>query len=267
MERGYVKVWRKTLDTGILTNPTVLQVFMYLLLKASHKKHKVLVGNQSVDVLPGDVITGRSKMAQDLDLSERNVRTALNTLEKLEIVTIRPTNKFSIVSFINWYTYQQDSQTERPTECPASDQQVTSKRPASDHKQECKNIKEDTNVSLSFPPEKDEQAEESVPRETVPVQRILDLYREELPFLRQPRMIRPNVAASIKARWHEKKKEGKFADEEGGLAYFRHVFRYVSQNAFLSGRKTNWKADFEWIVKAANWDKITTGKYAEDDGK
>ena len=128
------------------------------------------------------------------------------------------------------------------------------------------NIK-DTNVSLSFPPEKDEQAEESVPRETVPVQRILDLYREELPFLRQPRMIRPNVAASIKARWHEKQKEGKFRDEEGGLEYFRHVFRYVSQNAFLSGRKTNWKADFEWIVKAANWDKITTGKYAEDDGK
>lgn len=263
MERGYVKVWRKTLDTGILTNPTVLQVFMYLLLKASHKKHKVLVGNQSVDVLPGDVITGRSKMAQDLVLSERNVRTALNTLEKLEIVTIRPTNKFSVVSFVNWDTYQKEC----PAECPASDQQVTSKRPASDHKQECKNIKEDTNVSLSIShPEKDESGEKPA-RETVPLQLILQAYREELPYLRQPRMIRQNVAKSIKARWHEKQKEGKFLDEDGGVEYFRHVFRYVSQNAFLSGRKTNWKADFEWIVKAANWDKITTGKYAEDDGK
>lgn len=83
--------------------------------------------------------------------------------------------------------------------------------------------------------------------------------------MRQPRTVRPNVAAQVRARWHEKRKEGKFHDEDGGVAYFRRLFRYVAQNAFLSGRKTSWKADYEWLMKAANFDKVTTGKYAEDD--
>ena len=102
-------------------------------------------------------------------------------------------------------------------------------------------------------------------RDLCPQGRILEAYRQELPFLRQPRTVRPNVAAQVRARWHEKRKEGKFHDEDGGVAYFRRLFRYVAQNAFLSGRKTSWKADYEWLMKAANFDKVTTGKYAEDD--
>lgn len=100
-----------------------------------------------------------------------------------------------------------------------------------------------------------------------PQQRILEVYREELPQLRQPRILRANVQSSIKARWTEKYREGKFTNSEEGVEFFRRVFRYVGQNAFLTGRKTNFKADLEWLVKAANWDKVTTGKYAEDDGR
>ena len=103
--------------------------------------------------------------------------------------------------------------------------------------------------------------------QTVPQGKILELYREELPFLRQPRTVRPNVQVQVRARWNEKLKEGRFHDENGGLEYFRRYFRYVAQNGFLSGRKTSWKADYEWLMKAANFDKVTTGKYAEDDGK
>jgi len=140
MNRGYVKLWRKTIDSGLLQNAAALQVFTYCLLKASHKHSKMLVGTTPVTVEPGQVVTGRLAIAKECKLSERNVRTALKLLENLEIVTIKPTNKFSIVSFVNWDTYQQDGPAERPAECPASDQQVTSTRPASDHKQEFKNL-------------------------------------------------------------------------------------------------------------------------------
>jgi hypothetical protein len=100
-----------------------------------------------------------------------------------------------------------------------------------------------------------------------PQNRILELYREELPQLRQPRILRPNIQASIKARWTEKFREGKFTTTEEGVEFFRRVFRYVGQNAFLTGRKTNFRADLEWLVKAANWDKVTTGKYSGDDAR
>lgn len=117
-----------------------------------------------------------------------------------------------------------------------------------------------TNVFSSISSEKDTS-------QTVPQGKILEIYREELPFLRQPRTVRPNVQVQVRARWNEKLKEGRFHDESGGLEYFRMYFRYVAQNGFLSGRKTSWKADYEWLMKAANFDKVTTGKYAEDDEK
>ena len=40
MERGFVKLWRRTLDSGILQHPTAWQVFGYLLLMANSKPHK-----------------------------------------------------------------------------------------------------------------------------------------------------------------------------------------------------------------------------------
>ncbi len=57
-------------------------------------------------------------------------------------MTIKTTNKFSIISIVNWNTYQ----IERQTSNQQNDQQVTSKRPATDHKQELKEDKEDNTV-------------------------------------------------------------------------------------------------------------------------
>lgn len=141
MERGYVKLWRKTLDSGLLQNAAVLQVFIYLLLNATHKRTRLLKDTTPVTLEAGQVLSGRKKIAQECKLSERNVRTALKVLETMEIVTIKATNKYSIVSFVNWESYQQEQPTSRPTERPTPDQQATSKRPAPDHIQEHKNIR------------------------------------------------------------------------------------------------------------------------------
>lgn len=141
MERGYVKLWRKTLDSGLLQNATAWQVFGYLLLKASHKHTRILVGTTPVDLSPGQIVTGRKAIAKECKLSEQNVRTALALLEKLEILTIQPTNKYSVVSFVNWDNYQQERPAIQPTNSPASNQHLTSGSPAPNHKQECKNLR------------------------------------------------------------------------------------------------------------------------------
>lgn len=134
MERGYVKLWRKTLDSGLLMNPTAWQMFGYLLLKATRTKRKMIFFGQAVELNPGDYITSRKNLSEELGLSERNVRTALSLLEKLEIVTIKATNKFTVVSFVKWATYQEDCPADRPAERPTGDQQPTSNRPAGDQR-------------------------------------------------------------------------------------------------------------------------------------
>ena len=126
MEQGYVKLWRKCLDSGLLKNPTAWQLFGYLLLKATHRAHRQLVGGMVFDLHPGDVIFGRSKAADDLCVGEQPIRTALKLLEKLEIVTSKSTNKCTVISFVNWDRYQD----EQPAPNQQTNQHLTSNQPA-----------------------------------------------------------------------------------------------------------------------------------------
>jgi hypothetical protein len=146
MERGYIKLWRKTLDSGLLQHATAWQLFGYLLLNATSKPCRRVIMGSAVDLRPGDVITGRDKLAHALGISHRSVRTAFEVLKKLEIVTTKATNKYTIVSIINWDRYQTQQPTDRPAECLTSDQRPTSARPAPDHRTRIKNKEINNNI-------------------------------------------------------------------------------------------------------------------------
>lgn len=120
MERGFVKLWRKTLDSGILQHPTAWQVFGYLLLMANSKPHRRIIAGTMTEAAPGEVVTGRERLAEELGLSVQQIRTALNLLKKLEIITIRSTNKYSVISLVNWDRYQQQEPASQPASPPAS---------------------------------------------------------------------------------------------------------------------------------------------------
>lgn len=133
MDRGYIKLWRKSLDTAIFNNPNAWLFWCYCLMKASHKDRVVLHGNQSIPLKPGQFIFGRKKASHETGLSEQNIRTCVKILDSLEYLTIKPTNKYSIISIVNWDTYQPD--TEKVNQ--QTNQEVTSKQPTDNHKQEC----------------------------------------------------------------------------------------------------------------------------------
>lgn len=144
MNRGYIKLWRKSSDSGWFKNPNLWTFWCWCLTKASHKEIDIIVGYQKVHLMPGDFIFGRRSASIELGMSERTIRTNLDSLRKRKNVTIKTTNKFSIISVINWDIYQSD----KSTSDQQSDQQVTSKRPASDHKQECKAFKNVKNKNI-----------------------------------------------------------------------------------------------------------------------
>lgn len=132
MKRGYIKLWRKSLDGGLLQNPKLWAFWSWCLLKASHKKHTQLVGFREVELEAGQFVFGRKKAAKELKMSERCIRTCLDNLKKTEKAIIKTTNKFSIITVVNWSTYQ-DKNTINDLQ---TDQQPTNRRPTSDHKQE-----------------------------------------------------------------------------------------------------------------------------------
>lgn len=75
--------------------------WMWILAHAAHKPHRQVVGSSFVDLLPGQLVVGRKALAATLKMSEQNIRTVLQLLEKCENLTIKSTNKFSVLTVVN----------------------------------------------------------------------------------------------------------------------------------------------------------------------
>lgn len=144
---GWVKIHRKILTWGWYSDTPTRSVFFHLLLKASFKDSEYM----GVKITRGQVVTGRKALAKDLGLSERQVRTALTHLKSTNEVTIKTHSKFSVITVTKFDEYNQTDQ--------VSDQQSTSKRPASDQQpttyEECKerkNVKNNKHGAGIAPP-------------------------------------------------------------------------------------------------------------------
>lgn len=148
MREGWVKLHRSVLTLPVFDEPELLRLWLYLLLKASHQPRDVPVGQTIVHLQPGQLITGRKRIAQDLRISETNVRCQLKRLVVHQLVNLKTTNRFSLVTLMNWDFFQSGDQ--------QSDQQNASQMPAKcqqpDHKQECnKKEKKEKNEKKGVP--------------------------------------------------------------------------------------------------------------------
>jgi len=137
MHRGYVKLWRMSLESGLLQNAEAWQLMTWCLLRATHKSRKQVVGKQFVILEPGQFVFGRKKATQELRTSEQKIRTSLKLLESVDFLTIKSTNKYSVITVVNWGIYQQD----QPANNQPPNQQSTNNQPTINHKQTCKELK------------------------------------------------------------------------------------------------------------------------------
>lgn len=93
-----------------------------------------------------------------------------------------------------------------------------------------------------------------------PCKQILDLYHFLLAELPKVRKFTEERKKMLSARWYEK------ARSEGGLhsntlEFWEAFFKYITRSDFLMGRKTDFRANFEWIITKRNFNKIIEGNY------
>ncbi len=131
MHRGYILVWRKIQDSGLMQMPNTLAVFLHILFSATHKDIKVGSPHGVIELKRGQYISGRKKLAEHLEQTEQNIRTSLKNLEKLKILTINSTSKYSIYTIVNYSIYQNiESKLTKPltNSQPTDNQQLTTKQ-------------------------------------------------------------------------------------------------------------------------------------------
>ncbi len=124
MSEGYIFLHRKTQKHWVFERSEYLKAWIQMLFDATHQDYEVLVGNQLVKLKRGQFIFGRKAFAKKTGLSERSVRTLINRLKKSQMIDQQTTNKFSIISILNYDDYQtgvQQTSSKRPT----GDQQAT----------------------------------------------------------------------------------------------------------------------------------------------
>ena len=95
---GYIKLFRQMLDWEWYKDSNTKIVFLHILLRANREPSKY----KGVDIPAGGCVFGRKAWAEELGLSERQVRTAMSHLISTNEVTIKTTNKFSVVTVVKW---------------------------------------------------------------------------------------------------------------------------------------------------------------------
>ncbi len=99
---GYIKLHRKILDNGIFENAELLKVFVWCILKANSAP--AVVYGRKVKV--GQFVTGRVTAAEELRLRPSTVYDRMNKLKQLRYIKIDSNNKNSLITVINYKTYQ-----------------------------------------------------------------------------------------------------------------------------------------------------------------
>lgn len=125
--QGWIKLHRQLTKWEWYDDANTFRLFMHLLLTANHERNNW----RGIDVKAGQNIVGRKKLADALKLSERQIRTSLKKLKSTNEIAIETTNKYTLITIVNWGLYQEDEKktTNKTTnKLPTNDQQVTTNK-------------------------------------------------------------------------------------------------------------------------------------------
>jgi hypothetical protein len=131
--------------------------------------------------------------------------------------------------------------------------------------QQFRNIDQDQNQDhkyLSTPlreyssSESSDDAPDPPKNSSCPHQKIIDLYHEVLPELPRVKVWNPHRQALLRARWKED-------PERQSLDWWRQFFKLVRASPFLMGKKSDFRADLEWLVRPRNFPNVLEGRYTE----
>lgn len=143
MERGYIKLWRKSFDSAVFADPNLWRLWTLCLMKANFKESFCSVEGciAPQKLMPGQFVTGRFALHKEFYPRKKNENKSpltvwrwLQTLEKCGNLNIKTHSKHSVITIENWSDYQGSEQHVNNRRTTGEQQMNTSK--------ECKESKE-----------------------------------------------------------------------------------------------------------------------------
>ena len=137
---GWIKLHRKMVDWEWYNDTNVKIIFLHLLLTVNHKEQKW----RGQTVLRGQKLTSIEHLADDVGLTIQQTRTALKKLKSTNEITIKTTNKNTLITIEKFNDYQVDikennKQNNKQSNNPLTNNQQTNNKQITTNKNE-KNI-------------------------------------------------------------------------------------------------------------------------------
>lgn len=225
---GWIKIHRGIVDWEWYTHIPTKTLFFHCLLRANHveKKWRGKVINR------GEFISSFGKLADETGLSIQQIRTAFKRLKSTHELTSVSSSQHTVFKVINYDKYQ-------TTTSELTNEQQTSNNQSTTNKNEKKERSNTTSTQQAA---------------VVPYQAIVEQYHKELPELPRVKALSETRKRHLKARWLSD-------DKRQTVDYWQRLFGYISKSDFLMGKSTEWQANFDFIIKEANFIKIIEGSY------
>ena len=123
---GYIKLHRKLVQWGWYKNSVIKDVFIHCLIMANFSEQPF----EGIVIKQGQFITSYENLASDLGFSVQQVRTAIKKLKSTGEIATNSTNKFTLITVVNWEEYQVKEvyPTSNLTRSATNEQQTNNKR-------------------------------------------------------------------------------------------------------------------------------------------
>ena len=123
---GFLKLHRRTLD-----NPTVMKdadhlaIWIWLLMEAKFAPVDESFGGRRITLYPGQLITGRKKISDELGCSEAKTQRVLKRFESEHMIEQRTDRQCRLITIVSWDLYQVG---EQPNEQQVNNNRTTSEQ-------------------------------------------------------------------------------------------------------------------------------------------
>jgi biotin operon repressor len=124
-DNTFIKLSRKIQSWRWYQDANTMRVFVHILLNANVYDHDF----ENITVKRGQWVTSVNKISEQLNISTRSIRTALNHLKSTNEVAIKTTPKYSIITVKNYNQYQ------KVTKCSTINRQTDDKQVTNDRQQ------------------------------------------------------------------------------------------------------------------------------------
>ncbi len=139
---GWIKIHRRLKEWEWYHDSKMVHLFIHLLISANHKDKKWMGNN----VKRGQLIVGLNSLNNDTGITIQSLRTCLKRLEETKEISIKTTNRFTIITLCKYESYQVEQQTTNKQ--LTNKQQTTNKQLTTNKK--VKKEKKEENIYMEF---------------------------------------------------------------------------------------------------------------------